>query len=94
MTATPSFFKKYSEEDPLPVADETSGNLLGRIYQMLTSPLGYDKAQQRQRGTVIVESGTVTTVGSVLNLNGRNAEMLVNAGVNTAWALNVRARIT
>lgn len=58
---------------------------------MLLAPLGYDKSLQRYRQTAIIESGTVTTV---TNINGRNGDMLVNAQVNAAWALNVRARIT
>ena len=73
------------------VTDDAAGNLLRRILQMLLAPLGYDKSLQRYRGTAIIESGTVTTV---TNINGRNGDMLINSSVNTAWALNVRARIT
>jgi hypothetical protein len=97
--------------NPMPVIDDGSRNLLHRILMMLMAPLGYDKNLQRQRGTVIVESGTigsvtfaanqdirnVTTLAAVTSLNGingRNADMLLNADINTAWALNVRARIT
>ena len=65
-----------------------------RILQMLMAPLGYDKSLQRQRGTVIVESGTITTVSNQTNMGGMNADMLVRAQVNAAWNLNVRARIT
>lgn len=54
-----------SEVNPMPVADANSGNLLLRILQMLMAPLGYDKSLGRQRGTVILESGTVTTVSTV-----------------------------
>jgi hypothetical protein len=91
---------------PVPVFDDANGGLLQRILFMLMAPLGYDKSLQRQRGTVILESGTVTTVSTVstvstvtavsnLNgINGRNADMDLNANVNTAWALNVRSRIT
>lgn len=84
----------------VPVADAQAGNFLERILQMLIAPLGYDKSLQRQRGTVIVESGTigsVTAVAAVTNqvgMGGFNADMLVRAQVNAAWALNVRARIT
>jgi len=67
---------------------------LFRILQMLMAPLGYDKSLQRQRGTVIVESGTITTVSNQTNMGGMNADMLVRAQVNAAWNLNVRARIT
>ncbi len=61
-------FFDVTEETPFPVADAKSGNLLGRILQMLMAPLGYDKSLGRHKGTVIMESGTltaVTTVGTV-----------------------------
>lgn len=95
-----------SEAAPLPVADNTSGNLLLRILQMLIAPLGYDKSLQRQRGTVLIESGTVTTVttvttvstvttvGNLNNIDGYNARMQILDNNRTSWALNVRARIT
>jgi hypothetical protein len=95
-----------SEAAPLPVADNASGNLLLRILQMLMAPLGYDKSLQRQRGTVLVESGTVTTVSTVTtvttvgavtslnNLDGYNARMQILDQNRTSWALCVRARIT
>ena len=54
-----------SSTNPMPVADNEAGNLLMRILQMLMAPLGYDKSLGRQRGTVVVESGTVTTVSTV-----------------------------
>lgn len=80
-----------TESNPVPVSDDGATNLLRRIVQMLLAPLGYDKSLQRYRQTAIIESGTVTTV---TNINGRNGDMLVNAQVNAAWNLNVRARIT
>jgi hypothetical protein len=86
-----------SEANPLPVADTNSGNLLLRILQMLMAPLGYDKSLQRQRGTVLVESGTITTVGNLTNITlvgGYPAQMQIIDANRTAWALNVRARIT
>lgn len=73
---------------PMPVADSAVGNFLWRILQMLVAPVGYDKSLQRYRQTAIIESGTVT------NMGGLNADMLVRAQVNAAWNLNVRARIT
>ncbi len=91
---------------PLPTSDANSGSLLTRILQMLMAPLGYDKSIQRQRGTVIVESGTISTVTAVtavttvtnvtnlLNVDGYNARMQVLDQNRTAWALCVRARIT
>ena len=90
-----------SETDPLPVFDDANNGLLRRILLMLMAPLGYDKSSQRQRVTANIENlptlATVTTVGTVSNLNGingRNSDMMLNANINAAWALNVRARIT
>ena len=83
------------------VTADASNGLLRRILLMLMAPLGYDKSSQRQRVTAAIENlptlATVTTVGAVTNLNGingRNSDMLLNANINAAWALNVRARIT
>jgi hypothetical protein len=92
-----------SDDAPLPVADKHSESLLTRILQMLMAPLGYDKSLQRQRGTVLVESGTVTTVTTVTtvanvtslnNIDTYNARMTVLDTNRTAWAQCVRARIT
>jgi hypothetical protein len=77
--------------------------LLVRMLNYLNSPMGYDKSLQRQRATVVVESGTVTTVSGVAtvndltrlnNLEAYNARMLVLDTNRTAWAQCVRARIT
>ena len=89
-----------SDANPLPVADKTSVNLLQRLLQYLDSPRGYDKSIQRQRGTVIVESGTVSTVSTVgavtslNNIDGYNARMQILDQNRTSWAQCVRARIT
>lgn len=92
-----------SSTNPMPVADNEAGNLLLRILQMLMAPLGYDKSLQRQRGTVVVESGTVTTVttvttlttlGNVSQVGGYSAQMTVLDQNRSAWAQCVRARIT
>lgn len=108
-TGTATSATPVSEAAPLPVADADSGNLLLRILQVLMAPLGYDKSLQRQRGTVIVESGTVTTVSTVStvttvttcgavtslnNLDGYMARMQILDTNRTAWAQCVRARIT
>ena len=88
---------------PLPVADSHSGNLLARILQMLMAPLGYDKSIGRQRGSVVLESGTVTavttvttvtTLANVAAVGGYTAQMQVFDTNRTAWAQCVRARIT
>lgn len=84
-------------EGAVPVADGFSGSILQRILQMLLAPLGYDKSLQRYRGTAIIESGTITTVTTLTNqtnIGGFNADAAVRAQINTAWNLNVRARIT
>jgi len=92
-----------NSDTPMPVADNQSSNLLLRILQMLMAPLGYDKSLGRQRGTVLVESGTVTTVTTVTTVStlsniaavgGYSAQMQVFDTNRTAWAQCVRARIT
>lgn len=80
-----------SAADPLPTTSSESRNLLLRILQMLMAPLGYDKSLQRQRGTVVVESGTVTSLN---NLDAYNARMIVLDQNRSAWAQCVRSRIT
>jgi hypothetical protein len=92
-----------SDANPLPTRDEGLACVLRRILQMLIAPLGYDKSLQRQRGTVVVESGTVTTVSTVttvaaltnlVNVGGYPAQMPVFDQNRSAWAQCVRARIT
>jgi hypothetical protein len=87
-------------------AAQDTATLLTRLLQYLNAPQGYDKSLQRQRGTVVVESGTVTTVTTVTtvatvtavtslnNYDGYNARMTVLDTNRTAWAQCVRARIT
>jgi hypothetical protein len=55
--------------NPLPVKDEDNIFLMNRVLGSLESPRGYDKSLQRQRGTVVVESGTVTTVTTVTTVS-------------------------
>jgi hypothetical protein len=90
-----------SEENPMPVADTQSGNLLLRILQMLMAPLGYDKSLGRQRSTVIVETlptlasvTTVTTLSNIGAIGGYSAQMQVFDTNRTSWAQCVRTRIT
>ena len=54
-----------NESAPLSVSDDAIAQLLGMLLQYQDSPRGYDKSLQRQRATVLVESGTVTTVTTV-----------------------------
>ncbi len=98
-----------SAENPLPVSDEATEWLLGQIVSLLTSPAGFDRSQARARGTVIVESGTVTTVGTVstvsavtavtdiTRLNGFGAlpaEAVARHQNLAAWQLCQRSTIT
>ena len=105
-----------SSANPMPVVDSTAEEtrqgiitLLTRMLSYFNAPMGYDKSLQRQRGTVVVESGTVTTVSTVTtvttvttcaavtslnNLDGYNARMQILDNNRTAWAQCVRARIT
>ena len=93
-----------SANNPMPVSE--SGPLLtlfSRLLNLLGSPVGYDKSLQRQRGTVVVESGTVTTVttattvGTVNNqlaIGGIQAQILPNSANLAAWQASVRSRIS
>ena len=102
-----------SSANPMPVSDavaeetrQSMSLLLVRMLNYLNAPMGYDKSLQRQRGTVVVETGnlgtistvtTVTTVAAVTSLNNidtYNARMTVLDTNRTAWAQCVRARIT
>lgn len=99
-----------SGTNPLPVSDavaeetrQSMSMLLTRILNYLNAPMGYDKSLQRQRGTVLIESGTVTTVTTVStvtnvtslnNLDGYNARMQILDNNRVSWAQCVRARIT
>jgi NADPH:quinone reductase-like Zn-dependent oxidoreductase len=98
-----------SDANPMPVRDESMFFLFKRLLSLLGSPMGFDKSLQRQRGTVVVESGTVTTVTTVTtvlttntvnvvtslnNFDGYNARMMVLDQNRSAWAQCVRARIT
>jgi hypothetical protein len=78
-----------SEQNPLPVADSWSRDFLSRILNMLMSPLGYDKSINRQRGTVVLESGTLTTVGTVTTVTTVSTVNSVTAvaGVNNIVAV-------
>jgi hypothetical protein len=82
------------------VADESAQSmilLLTRMLSYLNSPMGYDKSLQRQRGTVLVESGTVTTVTTVTtlsNIDGYNGRMQILDNNRVAWAQCVRSCIT
>jgi hypothetical protein len=83
-----------SEANPMPVADNEAGNLLRRILQMLMAPLGYDKSLQRQRGTVVVESGTVTTVSTVTTVTTCSTVTTLGSLTNIAGIGGYSAQMT
>jgi hypothetical protein len=92
-----------SETDPLTLRVENVRNLMNLVLQLLDSPRGYDKSLQRQRSTVVLESGTVTTVATVTTvttvsnistidgIQGRIGQLGQNL---SAWADCVRSRIS
>lgn len=88
------------EDSPLPVHDGLLASLFRRVLLLLDSPRGFDKSLQRQRGTVVVESGTVTTVttvGTVTNLSTIDAlqgRIQVYGANLSAWQDCVRSRIS
>ena len=99
----PATLVGVSDDVPLPVHDDAAHSLLSLLLQYLESPRGYDKSQARQRGTVVVESGTVTTVTTVSTvttlaniaaIGGYSAQMQIMDTNRTGWAQCVRARIT
>lgn len=97
---------------PMPVQDVNRDDtvfLLIRLLNALNAPQGYDKSLQRQRGTVVLESGTVTTVTTVTTVSTvTTCSTVTNLstidtlqgriqvyGANlSAWADCVRSRIT
>lgn len=93
--------------EPLVVTDATAAELLDglqtillRLLNATNSPRGYDVGLGRNRVTALVESGTITTVGTVSNvanqtlMGGQQAQLLTNGQNVSAWAATVRSRIT
>lgn len=98
-----------SDVNPMPVRDESLFLLFKRFLNLLSSPMGYDKSLQRQRGTMIVESGTVTTVSTVTTvttvttcstvtnlstIDTLQGRLLVFGQNQAAWAATTRNLIT
>lgn len=85
---------------PLPTDAATEATLVSidfllvRMLNALNAPQGYDKSLQRQRGTMVVESGTITTVSSMTAIDGLQGRIQVYGANLSAWADTVRARIT
>jgi hypothetical protein len=84
-------------EDTAPAENLT---VLQRIYNVLMSPMGYDKSLQRYRQTAVIETGTISTVTTVstvtnqANIGGVQAQLLVNGQNVSAWQACVRSRIS
>jgi hypothetical protein len=71
--------------------------LLTRMLNYFNAPQGYDKSLQRQRGTMVVESGTVTTVSTLANMSAMGsvqAQIPAYGNNLSAWQAVVRSRIT
>lgn len=88
------------ESAPLPITDAEAHSLLIRMLNVLNAPQGYDKSIQRQRASVILESGTLTALNTLTTLtnmaaiDGLQGRLLVNGANLSAWHDCVRARIT
>lgn len=94
---------------PVEVIDPEAANMFLRFFNLFQSPPGYDPALQRLRGTVQVESGTVTTVSTVTSvtgvttvatvtnqaqIDGVQGRLLAYGADLSAWSDCVRSRIT
>jgi hypothetical protein len=86
-----------SAANPLPVSDEDVARLLVRVLNLLGAPVNYDPALNRQRMTAILESGTLTTVGTLTDITnfgaGRTASELQNNQALAAWAACHASRV-
>jgi hypothetical protein len=65
----------------------------------IATPMTFDPAtgSTRVSGSVSIGSGAISTVSNVANITAigsQSANTLVNDMMQTAWALNVRTRIT
>lgn len=99
---------------PLPVPDGAAteaalqavldmSDKLAFLIKLLRIPAGFDMAQNRARGTTVVESGTITTVTTVTtcstvsalnNIDIYQGRQLVAAQVRDAWANTVGRRFS
>jgi hypothetical protein len=80
--------------NPLTVEVNNVRDILIPVVGLLDSPRGYDKSLQRQRGTVILESGTLTSLTNIISIDsiqGRIGQLGENL---SAWAACVRSRIS
>jgi hypothetical protein len=82
-----------SSTNPLPVYDDSVRQILAPMVGLLESPRGYDKSLQRQRGTVIIESGTVTTVSTVSTVTTCTTVTTCSTVTNLSQIDNIQGRI-
>lgn len=83
-----------SDAQPLPVniiSDDSMTTSL--MLQYLDSPRGYDKSLQRQRGTAIIESGTLTTVSTVTTVTTVTTVSTVASVTNLASIGGIQGQI-
>lgn len=86
-----------TDNNPVPVIDADLTMINRMILDALQSPAAYDSTQQRIRGSVLLESGTVTTVSTVGNMaqiDSRPGAVLINAMDDIAWNAMVGSKIT
>jgi hypothetical protein len=86
-----------SRDNPLPVSDEDVARLLVRVLNLLGAPVNYDPALNRQRMTAILESGILTSVGTLTDITnfgtGRTASELQNNQALATWAACHASRV-
>ena len=95
-----------SDSNPLQMQEMGGAtSQLTQLYNLATSPPGYDSSLDRARATAVVESGTLTTcstvnsvtavstVTNVSQIDTRNASMLIDALDTLAWAQTVQSYI-
>lgn len=83
--------------DPLQIfveGDDQQPNLFRRVVELLSSPVGFDKSQNRARVTATLESGTVSTVSNISQLDTIQARLLPMNANAQAWFITNRNRIT
>lgn len=74
--------------------------ILVKLLQKLRVPTGFDLAQNRQRVTAAVESGTITTVTTcttvtnLTNVGAYQATTIGNMTLRNAWGNTVARRFT
>jgi hypothetical protein len=67
--------------------------LISKIASYLDSPRGFDKSQQRQRGTVVVESGSIGVSGNLSTVGTVSTVTSVTNIVDQTSIGSIQARI-